>query len=51
MSWDYFIYFAVGAVILWALGAYLAWREVKRGLCLFFFRNSGFPFLYHRDVG
>ena len=37
MSWDYFIYFAVGAVILWALGAYLAWRERSKGASAFSF--------------
>ena len=27
MSWDYFVYFAVVSVLLWALGAYGAWRR------------------------
>lgn len=31
MTWDYFIYFAVGAVILWTVGAYLAWRGRSKG--------------------
>jgi len=26
MSWEYFVYFAVVSVLLWALGAYAAWR-------------------------
>ena len=27
MSWDSFIYFAAVAVLLWAVGAYAAWRD------------------------
>ena len=27
MSWDSFIYFAMAAVLLWAIGAYAAWRD------------------------
>jgi len=45
MTWQYFIYFAIAAVILWAVGAYQAWRgKVKSasiltaaGLAVFFF--------------
>jgi len=44
MSWDYFIYFALVAVLLWAIGAYAAWRNKTRlayattvgGLLVFF---------------
>ena len=27
MIWDYFIYFALVAALLWIAGAYLAWRN------------------------
>lgn len=27
--WNYFIYFAVAAVLLWATGAYAAWKDKK----------------------
>ena len=27
ISWDHFIYFAIAAVLLWAVGAWAAWRE------------------------
>ncbi|MBR6988529.1 MAG: cytochrome c biogenesis protein CcsA [Bacteroidaceae bacterium] len=27
MSWDSFIYFSMAAVLLWAIGAYAAWRD------------------------
>ena len=29
MIWDYFLYFAIGAVLLWMVGAYAAWRDRK----------------------
>lgn len=29
MSWDSFVYFALGAVVLWILGAFFAWKEKK----------------------
>ena len=31
MNWDYFIYFAIIAVLLWVAGAYAAWRN-KTGM-------------------
>ena len=31
MNWDYFIYFAIVAVLFWAAGAYAAWRN-KTGI-------------------
>ena len=31
MNWDYFIYFAIVAVLLWVVGAYAAWRN-KTGI-------------------
>ena len=27
MTWNQFIYFAIAAVLLWAIGAYAAWRD------------------------
>ena len=27
MSWEHFIYFAIASVLLWAMGAYAAWRD------------------------
>jgi len=44
MIWDYFIYFAIVAVLLWALGAFAAWKHrttpaivlTGMGLCVFF---------------
>ena len=27
--WNYFIYFAIVAVLLWATGAYAAWKDKK----------------------
>ena len=29
MSWDSFIWFALGAVLLWTAGAFFAWKEKK----------------------
>ena len=29
MSWDYFVYFAVAAIICWVVGAVAAWREAS----------------------
>ena len=34
MSWDYFIYFAVAAVLLWTIGAFAAWKDNKRSAYL-----------------
>jgi len=44
MTWSYFIYFSLGSVLLWTLGAYAAWRDKSRlayiattaGLLVFF---------------
>ena len=44
MSWNYFIYFAVIAVLSWAAGAFAAWKDKPRmaygmtivGLLVFF---------------
>ena len=37
MSWDLFIWFALGAMICWALGAFFAWKEQKAKVYLFTF--------------
>ena len=29
MTWDHFIYFAISAVLLWAAGAFFAFKEKK----------------------
>ena len=29
MSWDSFVHFALGAVVLWILGAFFAWKDKK----------------------
>ena len=31
MSWEQFIYFAMAAILLWAIGAWAAWKE-KTGI-------------------
>ena len=31
MNWDYFIYFAIVAVLFWVAGAFAAWRN-KTGI-------------------
>ena len=31
MSWEQYIYFAMAAILLWAIGAWAAWKE-KTGL-------------------
>lgn len=30
MSWEYFILFAIAALVCWALGAFTAWKGTKR---------------------
>ena len=32
MIWDYFIYFAIVAIVLWAVGALLAWKDKTAGV-------------------
>ena len=31
MIWEYFIYFAIAAILFWSLGAYCAWKRQQRG--------------------
>ncbi|MCR4809975.1 MAG: cytochrome c biogenesis protein CcsA [Prevotella sp.] len=33
MSWEHFVYFAVAAVVLWAVGAWAAWRDKSQLAC------------------
>ena len=37
MSWDLFIWFALAAVLCWALGAFYAWKEQKANVYVFTF--------------
>lgn len=32
MSWDYFIFFAIVALICWAIGAFAAWKGKRKAL-------------------
>ena len=44
MIWEYFIYFAIAAILFWSIGAYCAWKRQQRvaylltaiGLTIFF---------------
>ena len=31
MNWEYFILFAIAALVCWALGAFVAWKGTKPG--------------------
>ena len=31
MNWEYFILFAIAALVCWALGAFAAWKGTKPG--------------------
>ena len=31
MSWDYFVLFAIIALVCWAIGAFAAWKGTKPG--------------------
>ena len=47
MSWEYFILFAIAALVCWALGAVAAWKGTKTGWAY------GFTFLglaHYRNV-
>ena len=56
MSWEHFIYFAIVAVVLWAAGAFAAWRDKRRmaytatiiGLAVFFAFIVGIWLSLHR---
>ncbi len=43
MSWEYFILFAVVALICWSLGAFTAWKGTEAGMDLwFYFVGTGY---------
>ena len=46
MSWDLFIWFALGAVLCWALGAFFAWKEKKTQVYLFTFLGLAIFFAF-----
>ena len=46
MSWDLFIWFALGAMICWALGAFFAWKEQKAKVYLFTFLGLAIFFAF-----
>ena len=46
MSWDLFIWFALGSVICWALGAFFAWKEQKAKVYLFTFLGLAIFFAF-----
>ena len=56
MSWEHFIYFAIVAVVLWATGAFAAWKDKRRmaytatiiGLAVFFAFIVGIWLSLHR---
>ena len=46
MSWDLFIWFALGAVICWALGAFFAWKEQNARVYVFTFLGLAIFFAF-----
>ena len=46
MSWALFIWFALGSVICWALGAFFAWKEQKAKVYLFTFLGLAIFFAF-----
>ena len=46
MSWDLFIWFALGAVICWTLGAFFAWKEKKANVYVFTFLGLAIFFAF-----
>ena len=46
MSWNLFVWFALGAVICWALGAFFAWEEQKAKVYLFTFLGLAIFFAF-----
>ena len=45
MSWSSFIYFAIPAILFWAVGAFLAWKE-KRPLLVYGFTAVGLTIFF-----
>lgn len=52
MNWEYFILFAIAALVCWALGAFAAWKGTKpgMGLRIYFLRVGYFFQLHYRNV-
>ena len=46
MIWDYFIYFAITALLCWSAGAYLAWKERRTPATALTFLGLGIFFVY-----
>ena len=46
MIWDYFIYFAIAALLCWGAGAYLAWKERRTPATALTFLGLGIFFVY-----
>ena len=51
MSWEYFILFAIAALVCWALGAFAAWKGTKNrmGLWIYFLRSGYFLQFHYRN--
>ena len=52
MSWEYFILFAIAALVCWALGAFAALERYKNGmgLWIYFLRSGYFLQFHYRNV-
>ena len=46
MSWDLFIWFALGSVICWALGAFFAWKDCRTPVYVFTFLGLAIFFAF-----
>ena len=46
MSWDLFIWFALAALILWALGSFFAWKDKKTMAFIFTFAGIAVFFAF-----
>ena len=46
MSWDLFLWFALGAVICWALGAFFAWKDRRTPVYVFTFLGLAIFFAF-----
>ena len=44
MIWEYFIYFAIAAILFWSIGAYCAWKRQQRGA--YFFTTIGLTIFF-----
>ena len=51
MNWEYFILFAIAALVCWALGAFAAWKGTKPGWLMDLLLRVGYFFqLHYRNV-